>query len=586
MPDPKHTTLDQCIIWAKTPEATSEKSLDENSQWLVLDSAEEMFVRGRERIFGSKSSNNKKSKSSKNATEEPEIEVNPKWCALSQVLDEIKEDTVDLKVQTHTLILAEDERTCSQLQQYLTKGSQYVLRKILNSASFYKGGDGSKNQESIRDKKIYIESKASTESSSSNDQNQNDATSQNGAVINETLTTFHAMRYSNDPFFVYKFLEQFHPPYVVMYDADMNVVRQLEVYKASNSNIPLRVYFLVHEESAEEQRYLTTLRKEKQAFEFLIREKVTMVVPSDIEGRCEDNPDLLRDQTPAKQTNSTRRGGIPSASIQPEQKVIVDMREFRSELPSLIHQRGIEIEPVTLEIGDYILTPDICVERKSVSDLISSLNCGRLYNQAQAMTRYYKRPMLLIEFDQNKSFSLNGKFCLSNEGPSMNDVTSKLVLLTLHFPKLRIMWSPNPYATAELIEELKADRPQPDASKALAISSEASTEIPAEIYNYTSQNLLSKLPGVNQKNLKTMLRKGQSLPELCEMTKDELNQILENTTQSCALFDGFHQRLSSVEVTTDVKNKSKKRKYNRRAQSFLIYKATASDIIDDDDALL
>jgi len=29
------------------------------------------------------------------------------------------------------------------------------------------------------------------------------------------------------------------------------------------------------------------------------------------------------------------------------------MREFRSELPSLIHRRGIDIEPVTLEVSTY-----------------------------------------------------------------------------------------------------------------------------------------------------------------------------------------------------------------------------------------
>ena len=110
------------------------------------------------------------------------------------------------------------------------------------------------------------------------------------------------------------------------------------------------------------------------------------------------------------------------------------MREFRSELPSLIHRRGIDIDPVTisvrmhspplnppanliekkdifhcetfLQIGDYILTPDICVERKSVSDLIGSLNNGRLYNQCVGMCRAYVRPVLLIEFDPNKSFAL------------------------------------------------------------------------------------------------------------------------------------------------------------------------------------
>ena len=58
------------------------------------------------------------------------------------------------------------------------------------------------------------------------------------------------------------------------------------------------------------------------------------------------------------------------------------------------------------QIGDYILTPEIGVERKSVSDLIGSLNNGRLYNQCVMMCRYYPRPVLLIEFDPQKSFSL------------------------------------------------------------------------------------------------------------------------------------------------------------------------------------
>ena len=58
-----------------------------------------------------------------------------------------------------------------------------------------------------------------------------------------------------------------------------------------------------------------------------------------------------------------------------------------------------------VQVGDYILTPDICVERKSISDLIGSLNSGRLYTQCVSMTRNYKRAFLLIEFDANKAFS-------------------------------------------------------------------------------------------------------------------------------------------------------------------------------------
>lgn len=86
--------------------------------------------------------------------------------------------------------------------------------------------------------------------------------------------------------------------------------------------------------------------------------------------------------------------------------MIVDSREFRSSLPSLLHGRNLDVVPAMLTVGDYVLSPTMVVERKSVKDLIQSLNSGRLYNQCETMMQYYKTPLLLIEFDQNKSFNL------------------------------------------------------------------------------------------------------------------------------------------------------------------------------------
>jgi DNA excision repair protein ERCC-4 len=43
---------------------------------------------------------------------------------------------------------------------------------------------------------------------------------------------------------------------------------------------------------------------------------------------------------------------------------------------------------------------------------------------------------------------------MSNDVTS-SDVVAKLQLLTLHFPKLKLVWSPSPHATAQLFEELK-----------------------------------------------------------------------------------------------------------------------------------
>lgn len=59
-------------------------------------------------------------------------------------------------------------------------------------------------------------------------------------------------------------------------------------------------------------------------------------------------------------------------------QVIVDMREFRSTLPSLVHAAKVRIIPATLQVGDYILSPEMCVERKSIPDLLQSLASGRL----------------------------------------------------------------------------------------------------------------------------------------------------------------------------------------------------------------
>lgn len=76
-------------------------------------------------------------------------------------------------------------------------------------------------------------------------------------------------------------------------------------------------------------------------------------------------------------TISTRIAGGKQLKTEASQ-VIVDMREFRSTLPSLLHAAKMLVIPATLTVGDYILTPDMCVERKSIPDLVQSFSSGRL----------------------------------------------------------------------------------------------------------------------------------------------------------------------------------------------------------------
>ncbi|XP_048584311.1 DNA repair endonuclease XPF isoform X2 [Nematostella vectensis] len=357
-------------------------------------------------------------------------------------------------------------------------------------------------------------------------------------LLSSPVIVIHPLTGCSDPYSLIHTLYEVEPKYVVLYDADIEFVRQLEVFKASRPGIPLRVYFMIYTGSVEEQKYLTTLRKEKEAFEKLIREKASMVTPEEQEGRSWAAMALSRDPSKATDAVNTRKAGGRQTESQAPRKVIVDMREFRSELPSLIHRRGIDIEPVTLEVGDYILSPDMCVERKSVGDLIGSLNNGRLYSQAVAMTRYYKRPILLIEFDPNKSFSLQARTSLSGE-ISIQNVTSKLTLLTIHFPKLRILWCHSPYATAELFDELKMNHPEPDSTVAVNVGTDSSTAADLK-YSVGPQDFILKLPGINSKNYRFVMNQTKDIQQLCNLSEAELAKLLGNNISAKALWEFLH----------------------------------------------
>uniref|UniRef100_A0A5K3FGQ0 DNA repair endonuclease XPF n=1 Tax=Mesocestoides corti TaxID=53468 RepID=A0A5K3FGQ0_MESCO len=263
-------------------------------------------------------------------------------------------------------------------------------------------------------------------------------------------------------------LSRLRPQYIVLFEPQVAWVREIEVFSArefkrrtteDQTPSPVGIYFMIYKDSVEEQRYLTRLRREKEAFETLISLRSSVVVQ-----KTEPPP-------PAD----------PSR-VEKESTIFVDVREFRSELPALLHRKGVRVNPITLTMGDYILAPHICVERKSVSDLIGSLNSGRLYQQCTAMSRHYLNPVLLIEFSmpangltyQRSRFSPTpqGSFALFTGRNAVvsadaqvdlgaRNLMSKLVLLIIHFPNLRVLWSVTPYCTAELFTELKLGRSEP-----------------------------------------------------------------------------------------------------------------------------
>jgi len=335
-----------------------------------------------------------------------------------------------------------------------------------------------------------------------------------------------------------RMLQEIQPRFIVMFEPNLEFIRRIEVYRNSNPGLAVRVYFMMYKLSCEEGKYLTGLRREKESFERLIKERGSMLMPILEERRAGGSGESL-----IKTISSRIAGGRKEVTSEPS-RVIVDMREFRSSLPSLLHASQLLVIPVTLTVGDYILTPDICVERKSIPDLVSSFNSGRLYSQCEMMSVHYKQPILLIEFEEHKSFSLEAVADIkayakaSNKyppkkptGPSETSMSasasiqSKLVLLTLTFPRVRIIWSSSPYATAEIFKDLKTNNIEPDPTKAVVVGAEEDPDAGAGV-NAVAEELLRALPGINAKNVKHVMSKVASVRELCELDLAQVQEIL------------------------------------------------------------
>jgi len=78
--------------------------------------------------------------------------------------------------------------------------------------------------------------------------------------------------------------------------------------------------------------------------------------------------------------------------------VLVDNREARSQVPRLIKKNEqTKIQLVNLPEGDYKLSDECVVERKTMHDFAESIIDGRLFDQIGNKLSTYKKPILILE---------------------------------------------------------------------------------------------------------------------------------------------------------------------------------------------
>ncbi|KAE9416301.1 hypothetical protein Angca_002441 [Angiostrongylus cantonensis] len=264
-------------------------------------------------------------------------------------------------------------------------------------------------------------------------------------------------------------LEEMKPTVIILYNTDIATLRHIEMYKACHSELFLHIYSLMYRESTEESRYLTTLKNETDAFTTLFNEKATLMIPRRYETGREE---VDRLQMPTGNDG----GQAPSRCERP--KIIVDVREFNSELPTVLYKKGYDVVAVTLEVADYVLSPAIAVERKALDDLAQSLQSGRVFKQSEQMLRHYTNSILLIESNRKfESKIVNGGPFQGELSRHCREVRALLCSLLRSTPKLKLIWSLSPANSAEYFAELKLNRPEPDADHAVSLKSDEVTSV-------------------------------------------------------------------------------------------------------------
>jgi DNA excision repair protein ERCC-4 len=171
-------------------------------------------------------------------------------------------------------------------------------------------------------------------------------------------------------------------------------------------------------------------------------------------------------------------------------RIVVDEREKKSGIPDLLKGTGINLEIKTLPVGDYIVAPETVVERKTVSDLISSIFDGRLFDQCHRLKEHYQFPILIIEGDIDEIEELT-------ENPLV--FYGAISSIAIDF-KIPVIPTPNAIHTSKLLISMCSRK---DASKGPFIKKiRKSNDLQKQ-----QLSMLCSLPGVGEKTAIRMLEK-------------------------------------------------------------------------------
>jgi Fanconi anemia group M protein len=191
----------------------------------------------------------------------------------------------------------------------------------------------------------------------------------------------------------------------------------------------------------------------------------------------------------------------------PKIPIIVDTREKQSLIAANLLDKKANIKYEQLEIGDY-LVQDTIIERKTFSDLLSSMLDKRLFAQLQEIKKYPKHFLIIEGFDYEYD-----KFNVHE-----NAVRGMLLSVAIDY-QIPIIYTEDEEDTANflILTAKRYEKPRPDIGLRQSKTHKTLEE--------QKQFILEGFPGIGPVAAKQLLEKFPTLQTIFNTTEKQLKQI-------------------------------------------------------------
>jgi Fanconi anemia group M protein len=192
-------------------------------------------------------------------------------------------------------------------------------------------------------------------------------------------------------------------------------------------------------------------------------------------------------------------------------RIIIDYREKNSLIASELMGLGMEIEFRDLKVADY-LVKGVAIERKTVSDFVSSMVNRRLLKQLEEITQYKDRLLIIEGIDEQELYKDSSDWI----GMHPNAIRGFLLSILLKY-KVPIIFTKNYEDTAKFLSVLSKRKPK---------------ELPLNVKKKNLdrkeqlQFIIESFPGIGPKTAKKLLKEFHTIKNIINTSEEDLKKVI------------------------------------------------------------